>query len=151
MNLQDSYVYRVEVEWTKRRAGVVKAEGLPDLSVSAPPEFSGEPGRWTPEHLLLAATASCLMSSFLAVAEAFKLPVASYRAKGHAKLEKPPGEGYRFTEITLVPEIGVAAEDMEKAQRILSKAERSCFISNSLRASVHVEPQFVIATSGVAR
>lgn len=139
----DSYVYETELEWTGRRSGRTKAAGLPEIAVSAPPEFSGDSGRWTPEHLLVAATASCLMTTFLAIAEISKLPVATYSCKAIARLQKVPEEGYRFTEITLVPEIGVAEEDREKATRILAKAEKNCFISKSLRATVQVEPRIV--------
>ncbi len=151
MTLLNSYLYQAHVEWAGRRAGRVTAEGLPELVVSAPPEFSGAPGLWTREHLLVAAAASCLMTTFLAVAELSKLQVASHQSNAFARLEKVPGEGYRFTEITLAPEIGVAGEDLEKAQKVLAKAEKNCFISNSLRATVQVEPHFVVASAGVAR
>ena len=127
-----------------RRAGQVTSDDLPVLHISAPPEFAGDRGVWTPEHLLVAATASCLMTSFLAVAELSKLPVASYRSKAFARLEKVPGEGYRFTEIAVVPEIEIAAEDLEKAQKALAKAKESCFVGNSLRAVLQVEPRFPI-------
>ncbi len=150
MNLLNSYVYQVGVEWIGRRAGRVEADGLPDLVVSAPLEFSGDPGMWTPEHLLLAATASCLMTTFLALAEFQKLPVTSYTSKAFARLEKVSGEGYRFTEITLAPEIGVASEDREKTQKVLARAEKNCFISNSLRATVQIEPRFLLAPAAVA-
>ena len=150
MTLPHSYVYHVKVEWTGRRAGWVEADGLPRLAISAPAEFSGDSGVWTPEHLLVAATASCLMTTFLAIAEASKLPVASYVSKAFGRLEKVPEEGYRFTEITLAPEIGVAGEDVEKAQKVLARAEKSCFISKSLRAAVQVEPKFIAAPAAVA-
>ncbi len=145
-----SFLYQAGVEWTGGRKGKVSVEGLPDLMVSAPPEFSGDPGLWTPEHLLAAATASCLMTTFMAVAELSKLPVASYSCKALARLEKVPGEGHRFTEITLTPEISVAGEDLEKAQKVLAKAEKSCFISKSLRATVQVEPRFITASVPVS-
>ncbi len=148
--LLNSYVYQVDLEWIGRRTGRVEADGLPDLVVSAPREFSGDPGTWTPEHLLVAATASCLMTTFLALAELQKLSVTSYITKALARLEKVSGEGYRFTEITLAPEIGVANEDLEKAQKVLARTEKKCFISNSLRATVQIEPRFVAAPTAVA-
>ncbi len=147
MTMLNSYLYEAEVAWTDKRAAQVTSDDLPILHVSAPPEFSGAPGMWTPEHLLVAATASCLMTTFLALAEASKLPVTSYRSKAIGRLEKVPGEGYRFTEITVVPEIEITAEDLEKAQKVLAKAERSCFIGNSLRASVQVEPRFLVVAA----
>ena len=70
--------------------------------------------------------------------------------KVRARLEKIPGEGYRFTEITLAPEIGVAPQNVEKAERVLSKAEKSCFVNQSLRATIKVEAHFVSAPVGVS-
>ncbi|MCL5287607.1 MAG: OsmC family protein [Acidobacteria bacterium] len=143
MNLLDSYNYEVQVEWTGKRGGRLMGEGLPAMDFSAPPEFAGEAGKWTPEHLLMAASASCLTATFLAIAEISKLELETFRMKVHGRLEKIPGEGYRFTEITLAPEIGVAPQDVEKAQRVLDKAEKNCFVNRSLKATVKVEPHFV--------
>jgi peroxiredoxin-like protein len=148
LNMLDTYEYEVQTEWTGRRGGRLTAEGLPPLEFSAPPEFAGEAGKWTPEHLLAGASASCLTATFLAIAEISKLELESFRMKVHARLEKIPGEGYRFTEITLAPEIGVAPQNVEKAQRVLGKAEKNCFVNQSLRATIKVEPHFV--TSPVA-
>lgn len=145
--MPNSYQYEAAVVWTEGRAGQATSEGLPTLHVSAPPEFDGAPGMWTPEHLLAAATASCLMTTFLSIAERFKLPIAEYRSKVVARLEKIAGEGYRFTEITVVPEIEIAAEDVDKAREVLAKAEKYCFISNSLRATVQVEPRFLVVAA----
>ena len=105
---------------------------------------------WTPEHLLVAATASCLMNTFLAIAEISKLKVKSYRSKAYGKLEKVPEEGYRFTEINLAPVIDVEPDDVEKALRIMAKAEKNCFVSKSLRTAVRVEPEFVHTPAEVA-
>jgi peroxiredoxin-like protein len=150
VNMQSSYTYEVKTEWTGKRGGRLTAEGMPALEFSAPPEFAGEAGKWTPEHLLTAASASCLMATFLAIAEISKLELESLQMTVRAKLEKVPEEGYRFTEIILAPEIGVAAEDVEKAQRVLGKAEKNCFVNKSLRATVKVEPHFVTSPVGVS-
>ena len=149
MTLQDSYLYLLDLDCTGRRSGELKVEGAPPVAFSAPPEFSGDPGLWTPEHLLVAATASCLMTTFLAIAERSHLKVHSYRCRAFGRLEKVPGEGYRFTEISLAPEISIGAEDVEKALRVLEKAEKNCFISNSLRATVKLEPHITPAAAAV--
>jgi peroxiredoxin-like protein len=145
MTLLDAYTYKLQLNWSERRNGTVQSEGLPNLEFSAPPEFAGDPGKWTPEHLLVAASASCFTATFLAIAQLAKLAVLSFNMKAYARLEKLPGEGYRFTEITLAPEIGVMPEEVEKAQKVLHKAEKNCFVNNSLKAKVQVEPQFQTA------
>jgi peroxiredoxin-like protein len=138
----DAYAFETDLEWTGKRNGELKTHGLPPLEFSAPPEFQGEAGFWSPEHLLVASTAGCLMTTFLAIAELSQLPVDFFHLKASGKVEKIPGASYRFTEIRLVPEVGVLPEQIEKARRVMAKAEKNCFISNSLRAEVHVEPAF---------
>jgi len=145
MSMLDSYTYEVDVNWTGGPTGTVASDGLPLIDFSAPPEFHGGPGRWTPEHLLAASVASCFMSTFMAVARFQKAEVQGFHMRAFARMEKLPAEGYRFTEITLVPEITVAQHDVEKFLKIIEKAEKGCFVSKSLRATVQVEPHFVPA------
>ena len=148
--MQENYFYETELKWTGDRSGVLEGAGQPHLEISAPPEFAGQPGLWTPEQLLVGATASCLMTTFMAIAELSGLSLNFFRVKASGKLEKIPGEGYRFTEIRLKPEVGVFPDEMDKAQRVLAKAEKNCFISNSLRAVIRVEPELVPVEAGVA-
>ncbi len=143
MNMLDSYVYKLDLNWTQGRSGTMSSEGMPALEFSAPPEFNGEPGRWTPEHLLTAAAASCFTSTFMAIAEIQKLKVRGFQMHAFARLEKVPGEGYRFTEITLVPEIHIDQADTETALKVVGKAEKNCFVAKSLKATIQVEPKFV--------
>ena len=143
--MRDSYAYQAEVEWSEGRSGWAVSEGLPPLALTAPKEFSGEGGAWTPEHALVAATAGCLMITFSALAEMSGLAVLSLRVKASGKLENVRGEGYRFTEIVLAPVIEVANTDLDKARRVLARAEKGCFLRNSLRAAVLIEPLFVDA------
>lgn len=151
MSMMDSYTFHVDIDWSAARSGRLTSDGLPALDVSAPPEFHGEPGQWTPEHLLVAAVSSCLMTTYMAIAGMNHLHVDFYHARAFGRLERIPGEGYRFTEIVLTPEIGVEREDVEKALKVMAKAEKNCFISNSLRATVQVEPKFASMPVEVAR
>lgn len=148
--MRENYSYETDLIWTGERTGRLEASGLPHLKISAPLEFAGEPGRWTPEQLLVGATASCLMTTFMAIAEFSGVSLNFFRVKATGKLEKVPGEGYRFTEVHLVPEIGVFPDEVSKARRALAKAEKSCFISNSIRAAVRVDPVFIPVTVEVA-
>lgn len=141
MSAVDAHSYTVDLDWREHRGGVARSQGLPDLVFSAPPEFGGIAGRWTPEHLLVAASASCFMATLLAVADAQKLSLAYFRLSSAARMERVPGEGYRFTEIILRPELGVAEEDRPKLEKALAKAGRACIVSNALNVRVQVEPK----------
>ena len=139
---QDSYQYPVTVRWISGKEGVAEsADGLEPLPIAAPPEFGGPKGEWTPEHMLVAATAACLMTTFLAAAEASQLRVLSYEAPATGLLERADDRRYWFPRIEVRPRVRVANDaDRERALRLLQKAEAACLISRSLRSSVVVTP-----------
>ncbi len=146
-----SYLYNTHIEWAKRRRGRLHTPGLPDLMVSIPPEFNGEPGFWTPEHLFVAAAESCLMATFLGIAENSKLAVVDYRSMGRGKLEWVEGVGLRFTELEIFPAVQLEqAADRERAERLMAKAVKGCLIANSINAIVRIEPAFVVGASAAA-
>ena len=60
------------------QAGEVDLGGrdLAPIATSAPPEFDGPPGHWSPEMLLTAAVADCFVLSFRAVAPWQAVPTA---------------------------------------------------------------------------
>lgn len=140
--MENNYYYTTEVEWTGERHGELSAPVLPGLKVDAPPEFKGHEGVWTPEHLLVASVNSCFMTTFLAIAENSKLDLVSFSAGAKGKLEKVADQGFIMTEIILRPKLVLRnARDAERASRILGKAEKSCLISNSIKAKTKLEPK----------
>src|SRR5437870_12715384 len=54
-----AFKYRTEVRWTSGRRGEASAAGLPNLGISSPAEFKGEPGSWTPEALFVSSLNAC--------------------------------------------------------------------------------------------
>ena len=110
----------------------------PVLVGGPPPEFDGEPGSWSPEHLLLSAANLCLMTTYMALARKAGLEVASYRSEAEGILDKTK-EGLVFTRIGLRVEIQAPAERLEEARRLVETAEKYCIISNSLKRPVVVE------------
>lgn len=142
MKDQGPFFYEAEVEWTGERRGNLKSPNLPSFQVSAPPEFQGHEGSWTPEHLYVASVNSCFMTTFLAIAQNSKLDVVSFGSRAKGKLEKMEGVDFQITELMIQPTIVIrSARDLERAARILEKAERSCFILNSIKTVVKVEPK----------
>jgi organic hydroperoxide reductase OsmC/OhrA len=136
--------YNTSVKWTGQRRGTLSSFGLPDLAISTPPEFKGEPGIWTPEHLFVAAAEICLMATFIGISEISKLKVAEYRSEARGRLEKAEGQGLRFTEIVITPLIELEnIEQQQIAERVMAKAEKTCLVANSMLTTIRVEPRFV--------
>src|SRR6266705_4659511 len=139
--MESHHEYRIKAFGAGRRNGVVQAEGvLSSISFSAPPEFLGEPGRWTPEHFLVAAVASCFVSTFSGIAEKSRLEFASFNLDAEGMLDNEDGI-WRFTEIKLRPVVTVLKEeDRDRAIRLHEKAEKSCLIARSLQCKVALFP-----------
>jgi peroxiredoxin-like protein len=138
--VETSYLYRSNAIWTMRRRGIVSADDVPrTINFSSPPEFQGEPGLWTPEHLLLASVATCFLATFRAIAENSRLQVVRLEVGAEGLLEKQ-ADGFRFSRVVIRPTLTIAeAADEERAHKMLAKAERVCLISRSL--SCHIELQ----------
>lgn len=146
--------YNVTVTWSSDRKGLMCSPELKGniqpggcIEVATPPEFpKGIPGIWSPEHLYTAAVSSCLMTTFLAIAENSKLDFVSFRCDSIGKLEQVDGK-YRMTEVILEPTVEVSdAADREKALKVLNKAEMNCLISNSITAKVSMKPAVEIVS-----
>jgi organic hydroperoxide reductase OsmC/OhrA len=104
------YSYKAAAHWTNHKRGIVEGEAIPrTINFAAPPEFGGEPGLWTPEHLLLAAVSTCYVATLRAVAEASKLEFEGIEVPVEGKIEKLDG-GFKFTRITLRPVVTIHQE-----------------------------------------
>lgn len=142
----DAHYYNVDINWSTDRKGVMCSPELNNnanscIEVATPPEFpKGIPGIWSPEHLFTAAVSSCLMTTFLAIADNSKLEFISFSCKSKGKLEQVDGK-YLMSEITLEPKVSIQNEhDRSKAERILLKSEAACLISNSIKSKIIMNP-----------
>jgi len=140
------HYYNTEVTWESGRRGILSAPDLNKITVATPPEFpKGEPNIWSPEHLLVAAVNSCLMTTFLAIAENSKLDFVSFTSNGIGKLEKVEGK-YLISEIELKPMVVLKnIKDKERALRIIEKSEMACLISNSVKSKIVLSPEVRIS------
>ncbi len=122
----------------------LKATDLPEIVTAPPAEFGGPGDKWSPEALLVAAVADCFILSFRAIARASKLDWTSIECSASGTLDRVE-RVTRFTAISVEASLTVpAGTDVEKAEKLLHKAEQSCLITNSLiadstlNAQVHV-------------
>jgi organic hydroperoxide reductase OsmC/OhrA len=145
--METAYHYNVNLNWESDRKGLMSSPVLQStIEVATPPEFAkGIEGIWSPEHLLVAAVNSCLMTTFLAVAENSKFNFVNFESNADGKLEKIAGR-YMISEVLLSPVLTIASEaDRERALRILEKSEAACLISNSVKSKIVFQPQVKIA------
>ncbi len=151
----DAHFYNVQIEWNKDRKGMMcspelnaPTQGGGCIEVATPPEFpKGIPGIWSPEHLFTASVSSCLMTTFLAIAENSKLEFTHFHCDSKGKLDQVEGK-FLMTEVILEPTVTIVNEkDRERAERVLAKAEAACLISNSIKSKITMIPRIALATA----
>ena len=134
--------YQVNLTWLSARKGEMTSPELKDkIEVATPPQFpKGMEGIWSPEHLFVAAVNSCLMTTFLSIAENSKLDYVSFESNANGKLEIVDGK-YMMSEVTLEPILIIKdVQQKEKAERVLQKSESNCLISNSIKSKINFKP-----------
>ena len=117
----------------------LSSPGLAELASAPPTEFDGPGDRWSPETLVAAAVADCLILTFRAIAKASKLEWTSIRCEVEGTLERVDNV-MRFSRFDTVATVEIpSGVDEARAQRVMEKSERGCIISASLKAESHVE------------
>jgi len=148
-----THTYTLTVTWTGDRGtgtsgyraygrtNEVTAPGLPVLPGSADPAFRGEPDRWSPELLLVAALSQCHLLWYLHLCADAGVVVTGYTDEPSGLMAQDNDGGGRFTQVTLRPRVTVAAADMvERAVALHEPAHQRCFIANSVNFPVEVQP-----------
>ena len=142
-----SFRFKTKTVWSSARRGLLSAAGKPNIVVGSPPEFRGEPDNWAPEELLISSVNTCIMLTFLTLAQAQNLTPAGYESEAEGLLEHSEGL-YRMTEVTVRPRITVNSEaEVAPARDSIESAESHCFMSNSVRAKVKVVAEVVLASA----
>lgn len=147
--------YLVSVRWTGNqgtgtasyrgysRSHDIASPATPDKPVipgSSDPAFRGDPVRWNPEELFVAALSACHKLWYLHLCARAGVVVESYvdEAEG-VMVESDDGSG-RFSSVTLRPRITITrAADLETAHGLHHEAHAKCFIANSVNTPVSVE------------
>ena len=97
--MDELHNYRIRAWWTSGRAGIANCDSAPNaLHFTAPPQFGGVQGRWTPEDLLLTAIGSCFATTFRALAEYSTLSYTDLEVEVAGTVQKAVS-GYVFKEI----------------------------------------------------
>ena len=98
---------------------------------------------WSPEHLLLAALARCLLTSLAYHAKRGEITVAGgAAARGRVTRRESDGR-YAFVEIDADVDVTLDPKPAD-VRELLARAERDCFVS----ASLNVTPSYAWTVNG---
>lgn len=125
-------------DWMFDGGAVVRASSAP-TSVPAP---MSDPTAVDPEEALVAAVSSCHMLFFLALAAKGGFVVDHYRDAASGTLARDDRGRMSMTGIVLRPAIAWSGTepDAETLADLHGQAHRLCYIANSIRGEVRVEP-----------
>jgi organic hydroperoxide reductase OsmC/OhrA len=111
---------------------------------SSDPVFRGDPSRYNPEELLVAALSACHMLWVLHLCADAGITITAYSDEPFGLMtENPDGSG-RFTEVTLRPSMKITnASRIEDAKAVHHRAHALCAIAHSVNFAVLCTPSVV--------
>lgn len=142
--MEEVHPFRVVAWWASGQTGIAKSGSAPNaIHFTSPPAFGGLEGRWTPEDLLLCAVASCLTTTFRAVAEHSKFEYTDLQVEVEGAIGKAD-TGYSFGELLIRASLTIPQEEERaRALKLLHKAKGLCPVSRALsveeRFEAHVQ------------
>jgi len=109
---------------------------------SSPPVPGSDPAAVDPEEALVAAVSACHMLFFLAYAAKAGLTVDRYRDAAVAEMGRDDRGKVSITRVTLRPDIrwGGEAPPVGVLDDLHHRAHEACYLANSIRGEVVVEP-----------
>lgn len=137
--------FHVEAWWVAGKAGLARSQSSPTaIHFSAPIEFGGMAGRWTPEELFLAAIASCFTSTFQTLAEYLKFEYCDLEVSTDGIIYKDKS-GYRFKQISIHPKLTILQdEDHDRGLTLLQKSKELCLVSRAVAVPLDFKPSLVV-------
>ena len=127
-------------DWRFDGGAVVRGSSAP----SSVPVPQSDPAAVDPEEALVAAVSSCHMLFFLAYAAKAGFVVDHYQDDAVGVLGRDERGKTSITALTLRPAVAFSGElqpDAAALDDLHYRAHRACYIANSIRAEVTVEPR----------
>jgi peroxiredoxin-like protein len=142
--------YEVKVTASEKGPAEIMSHELMTLRSAPPRQYEGPGDLWSPETLLVAAAADCLVLTFRAIAQVSKLQWSNITCDADGTVDRAQG-AIRFTAIRLHARVVLpAGADHEKAYRVLEKAEKACLVGNSLKCEPMIESEVTSEVESLA-
>lgn len=126
------------------RAHVINFDGGATVAASASPAVVrapwSDPSAVDPEEMFLASLSSCHMLWFLDFARRERIVVRGYIDRIEGTLGKDTDGAVAMTRVVLRPTADCGA-DLPTLKKLHDRAHHACFIANSVRSEVVVEPR----------
>ena len=117
-----------------------------ELGLSAAPPYFGNGELVNPEELYVSSISSCHMMTYIYLCYANGMVVAAYKDDAAGYLEEEDGQ-FRIKRVKLRPLITFKTEESREhralAIRMVGEAQDECYISNSIKTKIDIEPLFI--------
>ena len=114
-------------------------DGKAVVHCSNDPMLGGDPSKYNPEDMLIAALSSCHMLWYLHLCSQAGIVVTAYEDNPVGIGESEPSGKGRFVEAILRPKITISAGDPGKATELHDEIHNYCFIARSVNFPVRFE------------
>ncbi len=145
--------YKATIRWTGNngsgtdhyrnyeRSHTISIDGKMPIAGSSDPSFRGDKTKYNPEELLVASLSSCHMLWYLHLCSEAGVVVVDYMDHATGIMAETANGGGYFIEVTLNPIVIVQDDTMiGKANELHEKANKLCFIANSVKFPVKHQP-----------
>jgi organic hydroperoxide reductase OsmC/OhrA len=131
--------FPVWVRWRGGRLVNAEAGGRDGLELATPPQFTGGlAGYWSPEDLLVAATASCFALTLAAVAERRETPLLDATVTATGRISRRADGRFGFAGIEIEAELETIAGGEDAVRSAARAAEQRCLVAHALDLPVAV-------------
>ncbi|PWC34083.1 OsmC family protein [Azospirillum sp. TSO35-2] len=150
--------YSVRLDWTGNlgtgtssyrgysRDHALTAGTKPAIPGTSDPAFRGDPARWNPEELLVAALSSCHQLWYLHLCSTAGIVVIAYSDDAEGVMEEEADGAGQFSAAVLRPRVTLApGSDRDRAVALHHEAAEKCFIARSVNFPVRHEPVVEVA------
>ncbi|MBI3396412.1 MAG: OsmC family protein [Spirochaetia bacterium] len=147
--------FRSQVVWKRSGGETVRdfsrdhrviVAGKLDVHASSAPAYRGNPEYVNPEELFLCSLASCQMLTYLYLAYQNNMRILSYRDDAEAFLGKDSAGHQTIAVVKLTPMVTFEGADSQQTRataiRLVREAHDQCFVANSVKTDIQIEPRF---------
>jgi len=140
MSMLKDFRFQVDVGREADRVVGLNASGKPGLTVATPPEFrGGVPNVWSPEDLLVAASATCYALTLEAIAERRGIPLRDLAVSGVGHVTRRADGRFGFVAIELAVTLTTDEGFEDDAENAARSTEAACIVDRALTVPVEIE------------
>lgn len=138
------HTYKTTSSATETSLLEVELTGRDPITASAPVQFGGPEGNWTPEDFFSASISSCFILTFKFLSRMKKLKWTKLSVEVDALLDKT-SQGLMFNKVIIKPLLEVPeGTDADLCKKLLEEAEKQCLITKSIVSEVETLPEVKI-------